>query len=141
MKLFKKMRDGGPESPVVGYFLVEIKSLFSIVLLHFGGTREAYHSHAFNAVTLWLKGRVFEQVKNESGTEWHKWGAGNIKYTPRSLMHKVVPITDAWAISFRGPWARTWQEYRECETSTAPRGEYVTLAHGRKVVAVEAANA
>src|SRR5271154_4359591 len=67
MKLFKKMRDGGPESPVVGYFLVEIKSLFSVVLLHFGGTREAFHSHAFNAVTLWLRGRVEELVKTPEG--------------------------------------------------------------------------
>ena len=49
MKLFKYMKDGGPESTVWGYFLIEIKSLFTIVLLHFkNGSREAYHNHAFN---------------------------------------------------------------------------------------------
>jgi hypothetical protein len=127
MKFFKKMRDGGPESPVIGYFLVEIKSLFSIVLLHFGGTREAFHSHAFNAVTLWLRGAVVEHV---AGSIWcercKRWSAGQVKYTPRNLMHRILPVTDAWAISFRGPWAKTWQEYRA--------GEYVTLTHGRKIV-------
>jgi 8-oxo-dGTP diphosphatase len=90
MRFLEKTKDGGPESPVIGYFLIEIKSLFSIVLLHFGGTREAFHSHAFNAVTLWLKGRVLEQVKTDFDPEWHKWAAGNIKFTPRGLMHKIL---------------------------------------------------
>jgi hypothetical protein len=132
MKLFKRMRDGGPESPVIGYFLIEIKSLFSIVLLHFGGTRENFHSHAFNAVTFWLKGRVQEKIVSALGKEYgHAWTAGNLKYTPRGLMHKVVPITDAWAISFRGPWSKTWQEFSPTENKTT------TLTHGRKVVEIE----
>jgi len=135
VKLLRRMKDGGPESPVIGYFLVEIKSLFSVVLLHFDGTREAYHSHAFNAVTVWLRGSVLEVTRNAAGQQRsQEWKAGQFKYTPRSLMHKILPIQDAWAISFRGPWARTWQEYRERETSSAPRGEYVTLTHGRKIV-------
>lgn len=37
MKLFKKMKDGGKESTVTGYWLIECKSLFSIVLLKFEG--------------------------------------------------------------------------------------------------------
>jgi hypothetical protein len=123
VKLFKRMRDGGPDSPVIGYFLVEIKSLFSIVLLHFTDTREAYHSHAFNALTFWLKGKVVEYVHNGG---WKIWYAGDWKYTPRNLMHKVRPLRDAWALSIRGPWSDTWQEYKE--------GQYTTLAHGRKVV-------
>jgi hypothetical protein len=51
MKFLSKCKDGGPESPVTAYVLVEIKSLFSVMLLHFSGTREAFHSHAFNALT------------------------------------------------------------------------------------------
>jgi hypothetical protein len=136
VKFLKRMRDGGPESPVIGYFLVEIKSLFSVVLLHFGGTREAFHSHAFNAVTLWLRGAVVEHV---AGGVWcercRRWNAGQLKYTPRGLMHKVIPIGDAWAISFRGPWAKTWQEYRPASK------EAITLGHGRKVVAVHKSDA
>lgn len=128
MKLFSKMRDGGPKSPVIGYFLVEIKSLFSIVLLHFGGTREDFHSHAFNAITFWLRGRVQEIAKTEQGNTGVEWEAGERKFTPRNLMHKIIPITDAWALSFRGPWAKTWQEYRPAEN------RFVTLAHGRKEV-------
>lgn len=128
MRFLEKVKDGGPESPVTGYVLVEIKSLFSIVLLHFAGTREAFHSHAFNAWTIWLKGRVQEHIK---GARWcHDdcpyWNSGDTKYTPRGLMHKIVPTESAWALSFRGPWQETWQEYKD--------GEFITLTHGRKVI-------
>lgn len=128
MKFFSKAKDGGPQSPVTGYFFVEIKSLFSIVLLHFNpGTREAFHSHAFNAVTLWLRGVVLEQVP--SG-KWAPWYAGNFKYTPRILMHRIVASSSgAWAISFRGPWAKTWQEFFPRTNSVA------TLANGRRITA------
>jgi len=61
MKFFKKSPDGGRDSGVTAYFLVEIKPLFSIVLIHFNkGTRDVFHQHAFNAITLWLKGKVRE---------------------------------------------------------------------------------
>lgn len=128
MKFFKRMRDGGPESPVVGYFLIEIKSLFSVVLLHFGGTREAFHSHAFNAITLWLRGGVEEVIKTADGYEKISWKAGQLKVTLRDTMHKVLPGGGAWAISFRGPWAKTWREYLPEEN------RFVTLTHGRKIV-------
>jgi quercetin dioxygenase-like cupin family protein len=60
-RFFYKKPDGGKESGVTGYFLIEWKPLFSIGLLHFKrGSREAFHSHAFNAVTFWLKGEVTE---------------------------------------------------------------------------------
>ena len=104
IRFLEKTKDGGPESPVTGYFLIEIKSLFSIVLLHFGGTREAFHSHAFNAWTYWLKGLAWEGTKVENGVRGRLWTKGQWKYTPRNLMHKIYPITDVWAISFRGPW-------------------------------------
>ena len=48
------MKDGGPESTVTGYWLIEYKPLFSIVLLKFEGkSRDAFHTHAFNSLS-WL---------------------------------------------------------------------------------------
>lgn len=124
MRLFSKAPDGGANSGVTGHYLIEIKSLFSIVLLKFSkGSREAYHSHAFNAVTYWLKGAVIE---------WHRDGAtkvfvgGQWKFTGRDTFHKVEAIFDTWAISFRGPWVKTWQEDRQ--------GQLVTLTYGRHLV-------
>jgi hypothetical protein len=124
MKFLEWAKDGGPDSHVSGFFIVEIKSLFSIVLLRFGnGTREAFHSHAFSALTLWLKGKVKEHLL--SG-ESHYWYAGDLKYTSKKCFHKVEAMGDAWALSFRGPWVDRWREN--------VKGTFTTLTHGRKVV-------
>lgn len=131
MKFFKKASDGGPGSGVTGYWLVEGKKSFSVVLLHFSpGSREAYHSHAFNAVTWWLKGRVREVTRiNHPAMGDLPYVVGykpslRPKFTPRKQMHKIVAGDDgAWAISFRGPWGNTWQERKA--------GFTYTLTHGR----------
>lgn len=124
MRIFSKAPDGGATSGVTGYFLVEIKSLFSIVLLHFSaGSREAFHEHAFNAWTLWLSGSVEE---HHTDGRVLSFTAGNLKFTSRSCFHKIIGITEAWAISVRGPWTDYWRERR--------KGKDVTLTHGRKIV-------
>lgn len=121
MKVCSKAWDGGENSGVTGYFLVEIKPLFSIVLLHFAkGSREAYHSHAFNALSIWLWGRVKEHILYGDTLGWN---AGRAKYTPRDCFHKIEALEDSWCLSFRGPWVDKWYEVR--------KGKYVTLTHGR----------
>lgn len=63
MKLFHRAKDGGPESTVTGYWLIEWKSVFSIALLRFAeGSRSAYHNHAFNAISWVLKGHLREEI-------------------------------------------------------------------------------
>lgn len=124
MRLFSKAPDGGKDSGVTGHFLIEIKSLFSIVLLRFEkGTREAFHDHAFNAWTLWLKGMAREHHLDGTTKEWYR---GQVKYTPRKVFHKVEALKTTWAVSIRGPWNKTWHESRN--------GKLVTLTHGRKEV-------
>lgn len=45
MNIFYKSKDGGQESTVIGYWLIECKQLFSIVLLKFEGpSRKAFHT-------------------------------------------------------------------------------------------------
>lgn len=128
MKLFKKMKDGGPESTVTGYWLIELKWLFSIVLLRFEGkSREAYHNHAFNCYNWLLKGKLVENLKD-----------GRVRtYTPsfkgfkitREDFHKVdSSYQTSWLISFRGPWSKQWKEYHP-QTDNV-----VTLESGRVIV-------
>jgi quercetin dioxygenase-like cupin family protein len=125
LRLFQRAPDGGEKSGVTGFFLIEMKSSFSVVLLRFSpGTREAYHSHAFNAITFWLKGRVIEEQTDGTHTAYP--AAGRVKWTPRSCFHRVRALETTWALSFRGPWANQWSEHRN--------GELVTLTHGRKVI-------
>jgi hypothetical protein len=128
MKLFSWGRDGGPKSPVWGFWFIEIKWLFSIVLLRFeqGETREAFHSHAFNALTWWLSGQVDEIHFDGRVQCWRPsfWP----KLTRRSCFHKVYPIKRTWALSIRGPWAKRWHEFRK------DTGELTNLENGRRVV-------
>lgn len=129
MKLFFKGKDGGPESNVTGYWLVEAKDGISIVLLCFEkGSREAFHSHAFNALSWvlwgWIREYVFPYIEvNDMRPSFKP------VYTARERFHKVYGMADkTWVLSFRGPWVQTWKEF-------LPKlKQYVTLSHGRKVV-------
>lgn len=116
ISLFKKSHDGGKDSGVTGYWLIEWKSVFSIVILRFStGSREAFHSHAFNALTWWVKGDVTEQFLDTINTK--QWKPSWLpKYTPKGCFHRVIANRTTWAISFRGPWADTWQEHKNGET-------------------------
>lgn len=122
MKLFRKSHDGGKDSGVTGYWLIEWKNVFSIVLLRFGvGSREAYHSHAFNALTWWLKGEVMEQFQDGSNSKFWRPSL-KPKYTSRNNFHRVVAQKVSWALSFRGPWSKTWQEEKNGEVYTLKQG-------------------
>ena len=127
MKLLRKAKDGGAESTVTGYWLCEFKRLFSIVLLKFeDGSRDAYHSHAFNSLNWVLRGEVKE----------HRLLGKTTRYLPslrpivttRDNIHKVVSKGTTWVLSFRGPWRDTWMEF-DPRSST-----WSKLTHGRKVV-------
>lgn len=127
MKLFSYGKDGGPESTVWGYWLIEVKSLFSIALLCFeDGSRDAYHSHAFHSLSWLLKGWLVEHRIYEPNTTTYRPSLWPI-WTSKSNMHKVRSMGRSWVLTFRGPWASTWQE-------RGPDRKLTTLAHGRKVV-------
>lgn len=125
IKLLHWGKDGGPNSKVWGFWLVGIKSLFSLALLRFDpGSREAYHSHAFNCVSWVLRGELHEH--HMDGTvDFHC--SGKRITTKRETFHKVYSVGRSWVLTLRGPWAKTWREY------TSERG-VVVLTHGREEV-------
>lgn len=134
MKLFWKGKDGGPESKVTGYWLIEAKNLFSIALLKFeDGSREAYHSHAFNAISWLLKGQLYEEEIFAFHTDGTPYINNASTYhpsifpivTPRDCFHRVTSKGTSWALTFRGPWAKQWREY------IPATGEEYTLESGR----------
>lgn len=145
MKFIEVSKDGGPESRVWAYWLVEIKSLFSIALLKFeNGSRDAYHNHAFNSISWVLKGRLVEEdldLKNDrialGRFDDHKFYTKIHvpSFVPvvtwRTTNHKVTSHGSTWVLTFRGPWSRTWKE-----SVNDGNGGYVerTLTHGRKII-------
>lgn len=124
-------KDGGPESKVHGYWLIRAKSLFTVAVLRFDeGSREAYHSHAFNSISWVLRGKLVEYLATADGSSAavrvHHPGMRAI-HTTRDTLHKVygrAPRT--WVLTFRGPWADTWRELVD--------GQVITLTHDRVVV-------
>lgn len=119
-----KRKDGGPESKVTGYFLVESKRWFTIVLLRFDdGTRDAFHDHAFNSISWLVRGQLVERFLSGLGRE-HTPSLRPIR-TATSDFHQVRSVGTTWVLSFRGPWRDTWQEYLPAED------RYRTLAQGR----------
>jgi hypothetical protein len=127
VKLFSTSKDGGKDSNVTGYWLIEWKDVFSVALLKFDkGSREAFHSHAFNCISWVLSGHLLEE-------RLLGWPIRLTDYkpswkpiiTPRAITHKVYGIAPTtWVITFRGPWHKTWHEEFD-------DGTKVVLAHGR----------
>lgn len=110
MRLFNKAKDGGSESPVDAYFLFEIKGLASVALLKFNkGGREAFHTHAFDALTWFVKGDLLEE--DVSG-ETYKYKKSIIpKITLKSKNHRVLANEDSYCLTIRGKWDKNWTEY------------------------------
>ena len=123
MKFLEKMKDGGDESSVTGYWLFEIKWLCSIVLLKFDGkSRNAYHNHAFHCINWLLKGNLFEDIIEFKPHPVFSFNHYKPSWKPfiisRSRMHQVSPDPlptknkeISWVLSFRGRWTDTWKEY------------------------------
>lgn len=128
MKFFRTAKDGGPLSTVTGFWLTEIKSLFSITLLRFSnGSRDEFHSHAFDSVSWVLTGKLFEQHLHGNQVDTHRPSILPV-VTRRETFHRVFSQGTTWVLTFRGPWAKTWREY-------APEtGKFSVLTHGRKAV-------
>jgi hypothetical protein len=126
-RLFYKKYDGGKGSGVTGYFLIEWKKIFSVGLLRFNkGSRENYHSHAFNAITWWLFGEVKEQTY--AGKTLTFKPSLIPKITKRDKTHRVEGISKVtWALTLRGPWTDTWYEIDK-------NNNKIILTHGRKIL-------
>ena len=130
-RIFYVKPDGGKDSGVTGYFLIEWKILFSIAILKFkAGSREAYHNHAFNALTWWLKGSVTEQKHTGECKGFRP--SFRPKFTPRDNCHKIIAHKTSYALTFRGPWLDYWYEIKNgCRTY---------LTHGRVELHKELSN-
>lgn len=139
MKFLTTTKDGGAESTVWAHWLIEIKGLFSIALLRFeDGTRDAFHSHAFNCVSWVLSGKLIEHYGPNS-PEREATGKRFVVHRPRlrpivtrrSTYHKVFSDGRTWVLTFRGPWSKTWREgVPDGQGGYAER----TLTHGRREV-------
>lgn len=106
-RVFYTKPDGGKDSRVTAYFLIEWKPVFSIGLLKFSnGSRKKYHSHAFNGLTWWLCGEIMEERLYDVGNIGVKqtmfYPSLKPKFTPRDNIHRNYSYGTTWALTFRG---------------------------------------
>lgn len=134
MKFFFKRKDGGQDSYVTGYWLIEAKKAFSVCLLRFDeNTRENYHSHAFNCFSWVLTGGLSEQFytgTNKAVVKIPHLPSFKPFITRKTTLHRVKSLPGkgtSWVLSFRGPWEDTWHEVDK-------HNNVINLTHGRKVV-------
>lgn len=126
---FFKRTDGGPESHVTGWFLVEDKKRFTVAVMRFSeGSRSAHHTHAFNALSWLITGRLGE-CRVGIQERWFKPSLRPI-WTPRTHCHKVISGGTSWVITFRGPWRPFWFDVVEFNRAA----KINLLTHGRRAV-------
>jgi hypothetical protein len=134
MRLFHVGKDGGPYSTVTGYWLIELKKLFSVALLKFeNGSRDEYHSHAFNSYSWVLSGQLVEQMLDAPYTDAKIYKPSwRPILTRRRTFHRVVSRGTTWVITFRGPWVKRWREFNPSTNKLS------TLENGRVIVSERA---
>jgi hypothetical protein len=129
-KVLTVRKDGGPESNVTGYWLIELKWLFSVALLRFGhGSRESFHSHAFNCIS-WVFGPGELREEIILGETNHYQRSWRPVRTFRETFHRVFSTGTTWVLTFRGPWKADWAEY------DPKLDRYIGLTSGRKVTRI-----
>ena len=118
------VKDGGPLSRVWMYG-IEFKRFGTLALLKFeDGSREAYHDHAFNSVSLVLSGCLVEARLFDGEPPVHTtFRRGRIVFTSRKNLHRVYSVGRSWVLTVRGPWAKEWHEFID--------GRLITLRWGR----------
>jgi len=129
MKILWGDKDGGKESRV-WVWGIESKHVGSVLLMLFReGSREAFHSHAFNALSWVLRGKLRETFFIAGAAPRIHVPSWKPIKTYRETFHMVEGLAPRTLVfSLRGPWVDTWREF-------LPRlKQFVTLTHGRKEV-------
>lgn len=117
--LHRGSKDGGPESRVYMYGL-ECKALASLLVLRFeDGSREAYHTHSFNAVSWVLGPGSLDENIRCCAPAYERCDIVDLApsfapvVTRRARCHKVISYGTTWVLSLRGPWASSWTDVDE----------------------------
>jgi len=109
------------------FTILEIKYVFGIIINIFNTTdQDRFHSHAFHAFSLMVRGHYIEDVIDGNNIVTKK--IEKYRFIPRNYIHKIKGSSkNAISITFEGPWESTWNEYFDS-------GRIKTYTWGRKVL-------
>jgi len=109
------------------FTIIEIKYFFGIIVNIFNTTdQDRFHSHAFNAFSLMVRGHYFEDVIDNNEVITKK--IERSRFIPRNYIHKITKSSPgAISVTFEGPWQAIWNEYFD-------NGRVKTYTWGRRVI-------
>ena len=109
------------------FTLIEIKYIGGIIINKFNTIdQDRFHSHAFGAFSLMIKGWYFEEVIRDNKV--YKDLITTSRFIPKNYIHKIKGSSkDAISITFEGPWGNTWSEFFD-------DGRVKVYSWGRKVI-------
>lgn len=110
------------------FTLFEIKYIGGIIINIFNTeNQDRFHSHAFSAFSLMLRGHYYEDVIVENNKIITKKIVKS-RFIPRNYIHKITKSSpNAMSVTFEGPWGGSWNEYYD-------NGRVRTYSWGRKVI-------
>lgn len=128
MQFFKKNRVALGEGHLDRYTLIEIKSLFSVYVHVFNTiAQDRFHTHAFDAFALVVKGSYEEEWKGGDQVVRRQTIRPGLRRIPRLHFHRLLRSEpNTVSIMITGPWRKKWIE----ETADCVR----ILTWGRKEV-------
>jgi hypothetical protein len=109
------------------FTIFEFKFLGGIIINIFNTVdQDRFHSHAFHAFSLMIRGYYYEDVMIDKKIISKKIVRSRI--IPRNYIHKIKNSSkNAISITFEGPWKYTWSEYFDS-------GRVRVYSWGRKVI-------
>lgn len=111
----KKKIDLGDQS-VTELTILEYKKLFSIKLFKFhksNGKQDRFHTHAFNAFSLLIKGDYTEEVIEGNKIFKLDRSRSRLLYIPRDSYHRITKSDGCYTMLVTGPWGGEFRELRE----------------------------
>lgn len=113
--IWKKKRICLGDQDVTEWTLLEWKKLFSLKLFHFhktSGIQDRFHTHAFKAVSLLLKGNYVEEVVMDGVIHKRNRNTHRLLYIPANQYHRITRSDGCYTLLLTGPWGETFSELR-----------------------------
>lgn len=112
--LKKKKIDLGDQS-VTELTIIEYKKWFSIKLFNFHkseGVQDRFHTHAFNAYSLLLKGDYTEELLEGNKIIKCLRSRSKALFIPKDSYHRITRSKGCVTLLVTGPWGETFKELR-----------------------------
>ncbi len=109
------------------FTLIEIKNLGGVIFNIFNTVdQDRFHSHAFNAFSIMIKGYYYEDVIENNSIVTKR--IEKSRFIPRNYIHKITKSSpNAISVTIEGPWESSWNEYFD-------NGRIKSYTWGRQVV-------